>query len=82
MHTLRRLFVHTPRAIATHWRDPKALALLLVIVMPGGFALPIVYGLYGAIRHTLAPKAQTRSAVSTDQIAAETPPPLEPEARV
>lgn len=82
MHKLRRLFVHAPRAVATYWRNPKALAVLLVIVIPGGFALPIVYGIYGAIRHSLTPKAQSRSATANDEIAAEAPAALEPEARV
>ena len=81
MHTLRRLFVYAPRAVATYWRNPKALALLLVIVVPGGFALPIVYGIYGAIRHTLNAKAQSRSAAVNDELAAEVPAVPEAEVR-
>ena len=82
MHTLRRLFVYTPRAAAARWRHPKVLALLLVIIVPGGFALPIVYGLYGAIRHTLAQKAQAGSAAASDPIATEATVAVESETRV
>lgn len=62
MHRLRRIFVHAPRERVARWGHRKALAALLVILMPGGFALPFVYGLYGAIRHTLTPKAHSRNA--------------------
>jgi hypothetical protein len=64
MHLLRRILVRTPRNAIARWRHPKALALLLVVVIPGGIVLPIFYGLYGAIRHTLAPKTQSRNTTA------------------
>ena len=60
MQSLRRLFVHASPG-ASRWRNAKVIALLLVIIVPGGIALPIFYGIYGAIRHTLTPKTHSRT---------------------
>jgi len=57
-------------------RHPKTLALLLVLVIPGGFVLPVFYGLYGAIRYTLTPKAKPRSTAAPAEEAAT---PIKPE---
>jgi len=57
MHALRRIFALPPRRALARLRYPKTLAALLIIVLPGGLVLPICYGLYGAIRHTLSTKA-------------------------
>ncbi len=62
MRALRRLFVYAAAGRPSRWRNAKVLALLLVIVVPGGIAIPIFYGIYGAIRHTFTPKTHTRSA--------------------
>ncbi len=66
MHTLRRIFVLPTRNTLATIRTSKAIALLLVIIIPGGLMLPICYGLYGAIRHTLSNKASPRTAGSQD----------------
>jgi hypothetical protein len=66
MHTIRRLFVLQPRNFAARLRSPGAIAFLLVIVIPGGLMLPICYGLYGALRHTLASKVSNRTAGPQD----------------
>jgi hypothetical protein len=80
MQRLRRLFVHTSPG-ASRWRNAKVIALLLVIVVPGGIALPIFYGIYGAFRHTFAPKTHNRGASAPIEDAT-VPAPLEPESRV
>jgi hypothetical protein len=81
MHTLRRLFAKVSPAPTGRWRNAKVVALLLVIVVPGGIALPIFYGIYGAIRHTFAPKTHSRSASAPLEGVDAVTAPLEPEPR-
>jgi hypothetical protein len=81
MHPLRRLLFSASPARASGWRNTKVLALLLVIVVPGGIALPIVYGIYGALRHTFTPKTHNRSASAQVDDAAIITAPLDPESR-
>jgi hypothetical protein len=81
MHALRRLLVATARGRTTRWRNAKVVAVLLVIVVPGGIALPIFYGIYGAIRHTFAPKTHNRSASAPREGGDAVTAPPEPESR-
>ena len=80
MHMLRRLLVYAAPGRTSRWRNAKVLAVLLVIVVPGGIALPIVYGIYGAIRHTFGPKTHSRSASAPVDGAAVSAP-LDPESK-
>ena len=74
MQALRRLFVTTAPGQTSRWRNAKVIALLVVIVVPGGIALPIVYGIYGAIRNTFTPKTHNRSAAAPAEGAASSTP--------
>jgi hypothetical protein len=57
MDTLRHIYSSTVRLPAA-----RVIALILIIVVPGGLVLPICYGLYGAIRHSLSTKVPNRGA--------------------
>jgi hypothetical protein len=63
MDELRRM-ARTPRDLLARLSFARALALILVIVLPGGLFVPLCVGIYGAIRHSLAGKVSTRAAES------------------
>jgi hypothetical protein len=63
MNKLRRM-ARNPRDILARLSTAKALALLLVVVLPGGFFVPLCVGIYGAIRHSLSGKVATRGTES------------------
>ena len=60
MPTLRRLTAWTSRGAFSRLSLRHGLALFLVVIVPGGLVVPICYGIYGALRHTLGGKAASR----------------------
>jgi hypothetical protein len=64
MDELRRM-TRNPRDVLARLSFARALALILVVVLPGGFFVPLCVGLYGAIRHGLSGKVAARAAESS-----------------
>jgi hypothetical protein len=60
MQTLRRRFAWTRRDAFSRPSLRHGLALFLIVIVPGGLVVPICYGIYGAIRHTLGGKVSSR----------------------
>ena len=60
MQTLRRLHAWNARDAFSRLSLRHLLTLLLVVIVPGGLALPLFYGLYGALRHSLSGKVAAR----------------------
>ena len=60
MQTLRRRFAWTPRDAFSRLSLRHGLALFLIVIVPGGLVVPICYGIYGALRHTLGSKVSSR----------------------
>jgi hypothetical protein len=65
MHTFRRLFAWHARDASSRVPTSRVIALLLIVILPGGLMVPIFCGLYGAIRHTLTGKAGSRDIEAT-----------------
>jgi hypothetical protein len=65
MHTLRRLFAWTARDASSRVPKSRLIALLLIVILPGGLMVPIFCGIYGAIRHTLNGKFASRDLEAT-----------------
>jgi hypothetical protein len=63
MDKLRRM-ARNPRDLLARLSFARALALILVVVLPGGFFVPLCVGIYGAIRHSLSGKVSARAAES------------------
>jgi hypothetical protein len=62
MQSLRRMYRDVARATLAILPYPRLAALVLVVIIPGALVVPICYGIYGAIRHSLAGKAGEHSA--------------------
>ena len=60
MRTLRRFYAWTSGGALSRLSPRHLLAVFLVVIVPGGLVVPICYGIYGAIRHTLGGKAASR----------------------
>ena len=58
MPTLRRLF--------SRLSYKRLLALFLLVVVPGALVVPLCYGIYGALRLTLAGKGAAREAATPE----------------
>ena len=54
MHPLRHKYQELSRATLARFPYPKLTVFLLIVIIPGALVLPICYGIYGAIRHTLS----------------------------
>jgi hypothetical protein len=63
MDKLRRM-ARNPRDLLARLSFARGLALILVVVLPGGLFVPLCVGIYGAIRHSLSGKAATRGTES------------------
>jgi hypothetical protein len=70
MHTLRRFFAWTTRHTSSRVPTSRLIALLLIVILPGGLVVPLFCGIYGAIRHTLAGKVASRDIEATALAAA------------
>ena len=64
MQMLRSLFAWMPRDAFSRLSLQRALALFLLVVVPGALLVPICCGIYGAIRQTLAGKVAASSVDS------------------
>jgi hypothetical protein len=65
MQTLRRLYACNPRDAFSRLSLRRLLALCLVVIVPGGLVVPLCYGLYGALRHSLSGKANRGDSALT-----------------
>jgi hypothetical protein len=61
MQSLRQMYQEVARATLAILPYPRLAALVLVLIIPGALVVPIFYGIYGAIRHSLAGKAGDHS---------------------
>ena len=76
MHKLRRLFAWTRRDDSSRMPTSRLVALVLIVVLPGGLFVPIFCGLYGALRHSLAGKVAARGVDSGAPVAVTEDAPL------
>lgn len=60
MHSLRRYLAWPSRNALSRLSYPRLLALLLVVIVPGGLVVPLCAGLYGALRLTFCSKSANR----------------------
>jgi hypothetical protein len=61
MQSLRRMYQDVARATLAILPYPRLAALVLIVIIPGALVVPFCYGIYGAIRHSLAGKAGDHS---------------------
>ena len=74
METLRRIFAWTAFDVAPRGSSSRWLALLLIVILPGGLVVPICCGIYGAIRQTLAGNDSKRTVEAAPAMHTEAHP--------
>ena len=73
MQTLRRLYAWNARDAISRLSFRHVLALFLVVIVPGGLVVPLCYGLYGALRHSLSGKVASRGDSALAAVVPEAP---------
>ena len=69
MPTLRRLFPRIDWDACLRMPTSRLIALLLVVIVPGGLVVPLFCGIYGAIRHTLSGNVASRGVAEAATVA-------------
>ena len=75
MQTLRRRYAWNIRAALSRLSFRHLFTLFLVVIVPGGLVVPLFYGLYGALRHSLSGKDAARGETALAAVVPEAPQP-------